>query len=52
MPEPPYRHDEPRARQVDRPIRRLVAIIVSAGLAWAIAVALAAWIVGQLLSRA
>ena len=49
MPEPgePHRRNDPGASSVVR----VAAIVVSAGLAWATAVTLLAWILGRLLSK-
>ena len=51
MPEPsePYRPNEPETAKPS--VARLLAIIISAGLAWATAVTVVAWILGRLLSR-
>jgi hypothetical protein len=51
MPEPvqAYRETEPAPQRPS--VARVIAIIISAGLAWATAVTLLAWILGRLLSR-
>jgi hypothetical protein len=48
MHEPPRPYDDSAGRGS---IGRVIAIILSAGLAWATIVTLAAWILGRLLSR-
>jgi len=45
----PYRANEPAGEKPS--VARLIAIIVSAGLAWATAITLVAWILGRLLAR-
>ena len=56
MPQPQPVQDEFREplrredREPDGSVARLVAIIVSAGLAWATAVTLVAWVLGRLLA--
>jgi hypothetical protein len=58
MPEPEQAYPEtahPYQETVERPSRasaaRVLAIVISAGLAWATGVTLLAWILGRLLSR-
>jgi hypothetical protein len=51
MPEPGQPHAEIERARGGASVARVVAIIVSAGLAWATAVTLVAWILGRLLSH-
>jgi len=51
MPEPAQVHRETEPERQRPSVARVVAIIISAGIAWATAVTLLAWILGRLLSR-
>lgn len=51
MPEPPPEYGQQPSESGDGSVARLIAIILSAGIAWATAVTVAAWILGRLLAR-
>jgi len=51
MPEQPEPHRETAPDGDSASLSRIVAIVVSAGLAWATGVTLLAWILGRLLSK-
>lgn len=45
------KHPEHRVAAGPGPLARLVAFVVSAGLAWAIALAVCAWLIGLVVTR-
>jgi hypothetical protein len=51
MPQPPATQDVVETDPPEGSVARVVAIIVSAGLAWATAVTLVAWLLGRLLAN-
>jgi hypothetical protein len=51
MPEAERPHPETEPEHGRASVARVVAIVISAGLAWATAVTLVAWILGRLLSH-
>jgi hypothetical protein len=54
MHDPMAAHGEvsrPRREAGPGPLARLIAVIITAGLAWAIVIAVGAWLVGLLIAR-